>query len=218
MNKVLLIEDRVVRQSNALGEKIKELENFNNLMNIAGGVKFEEIKNEFLKGNFSPLDEYSVIMIHRLAFDNKVLEGIKEYLKKKEGKRKLVLFSGGISTTNISIIENLDLLTINVNDFYSDNLFYFLKNGSFNLMELAFGENWKFSLSINLLEKIELYIKTYKPKKFYSFKNELSIDDWVKQEYFSNYKDNDVLTKVQLETVIKELREEINKLYELLVF
>ena len=53
-----------------------------------------------------------------------------------------MFFSGGISGCEISKIGKAELMMINVTQFYSENMFVFLKNNANNLLELAFGNNW----------------------------------------------------------------------------
>jgi hypothetical protein len=120
--KALLIEDRVHRQNKLLGKNLNELiKPF--LKNISGGQEFANIQKNLTSKEFSVLDEFSVIMLHRSAFDTYTRNGLIEYLRKAD--KKIVFFSGGISGCQISKIGNLELLLINVNQFYSENLIYF---------------------------------------------------------------------------------------------
>ena len=89
MIKAILIEDRVHRQKNLLGENLNELiKPF--LTNISGGQEFADIQKSLINKEFFVLDEFSVIMLHRSAFDTNTRNGLIDYLRKTEKKNRIL--------------------------------------------------------------------------------------------------------------------------------
>jgi hypothetical protein len=107
MNKVILIEDRIYRQKNLLGEKVNELEKVTFLKNVAGGEEFASIKEQLMCNNFKVFDDYSTIFVHRSAFEAEVRNSLIDYLK--DFHKKLILFSGGITGFQVSKLKKLEL-------------------------------------------------------------------------------------------------------------
>jgi len=150
VKKILLIEDRVERQIKFRDDTGINFE------------KFSDFLDNKIKLDKSSLNDYSTIITHRSAFGNED-ENILDYLKKycEETGTQLVFFSGGISTTYYSNTK-YEFLLLNSKSFYSRNLQLFLEdvkqNENPNLLLLGYGEQWKFNILLNTLEKINLFI------------------------------------------------------------
>ena len=80
--KVLLIEDRVHRQSDLMNEELRDVLFSPSINNVCGGEVFMLLKAGFEANDYSVLSDYSVVIAHRSAFDGKVRNGIIEYLSK----------------------------------------------------------------------------------------------------------------------------------------
>jgi len=207
--KAILIEDRVHRQKKLLGQNLNELiKPF--LTNISGGQKFADIQKSLINKEFSVLDEFSVIMLHRSAFDTNTRNGLIDYLRKAD--KKIVFFSGGISGCQISKIGNLEFLLINVNQFYSENLMLFLKNEAQNLQELAFGNNWRISNLVDVYDKLILYTKSFIRKPWLTIEIDLKLNSWIKDHYFSGLHQRDLINKSELEEVLNKMNTDLKKL------
>jgi len=157
MIKILLIEDRVERQ---------ELFSKEISFNFQSYSKIIDNKISLWQTN---LDQYSTIICHRSAFgdlNSTILDQLKNHCKGT--KTQLVFFSGGISSTFYSD-TSYEFLLLNSKSFYSQNLkLYFdeiMKNDISNLRLLAYGENWKISLLLNTLQKVNLFISENKHKE-----------------------------------------------------
>jgi hypothetical protein len=208
--KAILIEDRVNRQKNILGRKLNELTQFTFLKNISGGKDFEELNQKLNDKEFTLLDEFSIIMLHRSAFETNTRNGIIEHLKKSN--KKVVFFSGGITSCQINKINNLDFLLINVNLFYSENLFSFLNNNGDNLLELAFGREWQTSILIDTYEKLVIYFKSFERKPFAKIDSEILFNSWIIQKFFKDYAQNDIIEKSELETILEKIKKELDNI------
>lgn len=211
MSKVVLIEDRINRQANKLGSKLGYLERHSNLNNISGGVDFEYIKNKLTKLDFTVLEEYSVIMLHRSAFDSNTRNAMLEFMKKTN--KKAVFFSGGISGCQINRIGEFEFLLINVNDFYGDNLLLFLENDAHELLELAFGKNWQISILMDTYEKLTLYTKSFTNEDWDYIEEDLQLNEWVKDKFFEELQQKKRnINKADLEKVLHSMNDEIKNL------
>jgi hypothetical protein len=208
MIKVIIIDDRVIRQEKILSEKSLNLKNLSNLQNVSGGEKCGKLLDEIHSSRFDFIDEFNTICIHRSALTSKARNEIISYLS--ESNKKLIFFSGGISGSEYSFLKGLDFLLIDVENFYSENLIYFLENNAENILEIAFGENWQLSLLLDTLEKIIFYTRSYSEKPFVIFKNDLNLNNWVISKFFPNVSDKDMIQKSCLDEFIKGLRNEIN--------
>ena len=82
MIKILLIEDRIHRQKNIFGKNLVELNKFSILKNISGGNDFVDIQKKLINKEYSALEEYSTIMLHRSAFETNTRNGLIDFLKK----------------------------------------------------------------------------------------------------------------------------------------
>lgn len=212
MIKVLLIEDRIHRQKNIFGENIEKLNDFQILENISGGKYFVEIQKNLINKEYSVLDDYSVIILHRSAFDANTRNGLIDFLRKTD--KKVVFFSGGISGCQISKIGNLEFLLMNVNQFYSENLMLFLKNDAQNLLELAFGNNWLMSNLVDAYDKLIFYSKSFTKKPWFNIEVDLKLNNWIKDEYFSELCQRDFINKADLDEVLKKMNKDLKKLTE----
>jgi hypothetical protein len=150
MKRILLIEDRVERQSKFTDDTGIDLEQY---------CSFLDNRTTLDK---SSLSAYETIITHRSAFGNDD-ENLLDYLKKhcEETGTSLVFFSGGISSTYYSK-GKYEFLLLNSKSFYSQNLQLFLddvKEGKdANVLLLGYGKQWKFNILLNTLEKINLFI------------------------------------------------------------
>jgi hypothetical protein len=205
--KAILIEDRINRQKNILGSRLDELKEFRFLKNISGG-DFEDLYQKLHNKEYSTLNEYSLIMLHRSAFETDTRNGLIEHLKKSN--KKVVFFSGGISGCQFSKIDSLDFLLMNVNQFYSENLFYFLKNNGDNLLELAFGQEWQTSILIDTYEKLVVYSKSFERKPFAKIDAEIVFNSWIIQLFFNNYAQNDLIEKSELEKILEKIKSKLD--------
>src|SRR5690554_5073261 len=147
MKKVILIEDRIYRQKTLLEERANKLNLYPFLTNINGGEEFEQLRIKFNKNDFSTIDKFNTVMIHRSAFKADIRNSLIEYLR--ERKISAVFFSGGITGSQLSTGGGFDFLLINPREFYGDNLFLFLDNNAENILQLAFGKRWELSLLID---------------------------------------------------------------------
>jgi hypothetical protein len=212
MNKTILIDDRVNRQKKHLAERLDELNQFPFLKNISGGEGFEEIHRHFIESDFSYLDKFNPILIHRSAFSVNTRNELIDYLKSKE--KKVVFFSGGISGCEISKIGKAELMMINVTQFYSENIFVFLKNNANNLLELAFGNNWQLSIQIDTYEKLILYKKSFKDCPVIKIENDLGLNKWIIEKYFNTKLNSSILHLSNLEEILEELKTDIKQLLQ----
>jgi hypothetical protein len=210
MNKTVLIDDRAMRQKKHLDEKQNEFNKFLNLKNICGGEEFEHVSIKFQKSDFSFLDDFSTILIHRSAFPVNTRNAILDHVRKSE--KKVVFFSGGISQCEISMIGKAELLMINVSQFYGENIFIFFKGGANNLRELAFGKNWQLSTLIDTCEKLALYIKSYQDRPLIKIENDINLNNWIKSEYFEKKISNPIIMKSDIESILVEMKTDIKKL------
>lgn len=210
MDNVILVEDRTFRQRNMLGEKAIELKNFNFLKNISGGDGFAELKNQLLEKKYSVFDEYSTILLHRSAFETEVRNGLIEYLK--EYNKRLVLFSGGITGSQLSRVKNLEFMLINVTEFYSDNLLFFLRNNANNLLELAFGNNWKTSVLIDAIDKLTIYEKVFSNKPWVIIEEDLKMNNSIIEKYFSELSNKSIITKVEIGFVLNKMNKDLKSI------
>lgn len=161
MKKIMLIDDRTERQIKFYEETGVNLDEYSDVLDNFTADSYEELLKDFKSNDFSIIEKYEVIIIHRSAFgdlNGLVISNFKELCKQKN--KSIVFFSGGISSISIKNSPFVHLL-LNSKKFYSNNLKLFLelsKNNKPNLLVLAFGENWKINLLLNSLEKINLEV------------------------------------------------------------
>ena len=155
--RLLLLEDRVVRQQNFIKELGDDLfKKYNAVLDNKTGNEFEAIKRAFSIKDFSCLESYDGIIVHRSAFNKDVKVSIFEHCKVLH--KPLVYFSGGISSISLDESMGFPFLTINSKDFYSNSLVAFLsnltENSEINLGSLAFGSDWELNLLLSLRQRI----------------------------------------------------------------
>ena len=210
MTNVIIIEDRVFRQQNLLGDKTSDLKNYSFLKNISGGEDFTNLKNQIMEKRYSVFDEFSTILLHRSAFDADIRNEIMEYLK--NSPKRLVLFSGGISGSQITKLNTADLMLMNVSDFYSEKLFLFLNDNAQNLLLLAFGDKWQTSILIDAIEKLTIYEKTYsKDTPFSIIESDLEFPPLITDKYFSEIEPNARINKSQITTFLENMNADLKE-------
>jgi len=155
--KILLIEDRADRQ-----RKFTKIDFFKYpMVDNKIGDAYKAIEKAFNEERFE-LNDYDVIISHRSAFgenNSKVLSKLNAFCK--ENKKKLILFSGGISVPFYTTTP-FEFLSINSKELYGNNLELFLedaqKNNDSNLLLLAYGKNWELNILLNTLETINMFL------------------------------------------------------------
>ena len=160
MKKILLIEDRQQRQNLFINRTEIQLNSYDDILDNFIGEKYDNLYKD-IKNNQFCFNDYALIMVHKSAFnvDNQDIHfQIRDYCK--NNNTPLVLFSGG--ATNYYNKEELELMEVNSEDFYSNNLQLFLDNfretKEIELLMLSYGSNWKLNLILNSLEKINYFI------------------------------------------------------------
>jgi hypothetical protein len=213
MKNVILVEDRIFRQKNHLGDKTVELEKFSFLENISGGVAFTELKQHVLEKKYSVFDNYSTILLHRSAFETEVRNGLINYLKDRNNN-KLVFFSGGITGAQLSKLKNLEFMLMNVTEFYSNNLFVFLEHDAENLLQLAFGDMWETSILIDAIEKLTIYEKKFTiDTPFSRIEDNLGLNNVIIEKYFSDIKSpSSKISKSELGSVLKKMNDNLKSI------
>ena len=159
MKKILLIDDRKERQTKFTNETAIELVSYESILdNITGDEYYKYI--EILSQDSFVL-EHEIIIVHRSAFgetDINVLDRLKNYCQ--EEKKKLIFFSGGISST-FYLEKPFEFLLVNSRIFYSNNFKIFLDDvlkDDVNILKIGYGNKWKLNVLLNTLEKINLFI------------------------------------------------------------
>lgn len=184
MNTCILIEDREPRLKEFMAQKGLKNTSYKHL-EIVSGVKYPKLQLKISQSDFTPLEPYNILMIHRSCLSPDGRNALIQYVR--ERNKTLVLFSGGISSTILQNLAPLSyLLTINAANFYSDNLMTFLDNEASNVYELAYGKLWDINLLTLLLDKLSFYILEYnEEKRFGMIENILGLNDYEKK-YFSD--------------------------------
>ena len=207
MKKVILIEDRPNRQVDFIKKINKNLNEISILENICGFEKFNYYKEILSSDSLTELEKYQVIIVHRSALSGSERLRLIDFSRKNA--KNLVLFSGGISSVTLQKLDAGTLLTINSKDLYSSSLISYLKSKELNVLELAFGENWKINLEANLLDKLIFYMLDYSPKPISIILSELKVTEWIKENYFKNLEG--VIQLVQLQQIKKDLQNSLLK-------
>ncbi len=159
MKKILLLDDRINRQTSYTKISNIDLSQFSDVLDNKVGSNYSEVKDNFRNIISDTCSSYSIIIAHESALKSiDQLDFLKEFCKEKE--IKLVLFSGG---TNYSSFIN-NLLYINSRDLYSKNLELFLKYKQTeqvdNLELLVYGPKYKINIILMLIENINKFITT----------------------------------------------------------
>lgn len=149
MKKILIADDRILRQSQHLpnGEvdvaKIAKLKHVANMV----GVSFDQFLAEMAEANFNELVSCDIWIMHRsFLIDNGLLTKIQALAN--EHDKTLVLFSGSITQNSYSKDSHV-LLSMNSKTLYSDNLIPFLEGyvteQPSDVLMLIYGKNWQLS-------------------------------------------------------------------------
>jgi len=161
MKKILLIEDRLTRQNTYLNAINLSLDKYADILDNATATKYEVLYEAFKKNSFN-LNGYVLVMVHKGAFNgenSEISHQLIEYCK--ENRIPLVRFSGGASNYYHKE-EGLELMELNSNDFYSQNIRLFLDNfqatKEIELLILSYGKDWKLNIVLNRVEKINRFI------------------------------------------------------------
>lgn len=206
---ILLVEDRPLRQQQTFKE-FEKLNKFSFLTNISDSNIFNEFKQKIQDNYRKILEPYQVIMMHRSAlpdWNNPITDFCME-----KGK-DLVFFSGGISYVHLVKIQKGHLLTINVKDFYSENLILFLENGGNNLYELAFGKNWEINLLADYVEKLSLFLSTTQENEFFweEIKTLFKLNDEFLSKFVNLNQIPDWLEKKDLQDLLEKILKRLKK-------
>lgn len=159
MKKILLIDDRKERQTKFTADTGINLESYIDILDNIIGQKYYEYVEKLSQDNFEL--EHDVIIVHRSAFGEthiNILDRLKNYCQDKN--KKLIFFSGGISST-FYMKEPFEILLINSKIFYSNNLKIFLDDAlkdNFNILKIGYGNKWKLNIMLNILEKINKFL------------------------------------------------------------
>ena len=134
MREAVIIDDRVSRQDNYLKEDKVKLES------IEGLTFSEEFDTDFTK-----LDQYSLIAIHRTILEERnLLLAFKDYCKKNN--KYLVTFSGGVSNDTFYDDYYVELNSItfyNIDRLYAFFNDFCIEDNEVHLLMLVYGSNWK---------------------------------------------------------------------------
>lgn len=214
--KLLLIEDRQNRQVRFLQNGEKNLDDYIKcglLSNIAGGHDFDRIKDSFEKSDFSIVQDYDFVAIHRSAFDAETRNTI---ISNVDNKKAIIFFSGGISESSLIRINGRRFVLINSKTFY-DNLAFFLdackSRNDDCLTRLVYGEYWKLNLLYEALEKFDSIFnkEPHLNKPFNAFETEIP-GDYIKKEYFRDCDENTKITFYRLKKVCLKILKEIDNI------
>lgn len=170
MKKILLLEDRIKRQTKYIQDANINLSIYEEILDNITGSRYNEIKNDFETKISEIYMNYSVIIAHESALKSiNKFTFLKDFCISKG--LKFVLFSGGINYTSY----NSNLLFLNSKDLYSKNLELFLKNKEENKEEnlalLAYGSKYKINILLTLVEGLDKFI-------FTEFKNKITLDQY----------------------------------------
>lgn len=143
MKHIILIEDRIERQKQYLGDiGVDRFGTIPNL-NMPQSSECRGYIDTINDGRMDDLNDFNLIIIHRSPLNQKGLLALSSYCK--EQQKDLILFSGGNSQSTYHN-DNFQALAINSKDFYSELLIDFMIkyiNGKVNnLLELIYGDNW----------------------------------------------------------------------------
>lgn len=176
--KIMLIDDRTIRQTRFTDETGINLNKFNDTLDNYTAKKYDELLLEFKNNNYTRLKKYDIIITHRSAFDNinsTVLDELKRVCT--DEKKSLVFFSGGISSTTY-LKAPFEFLLINSKTFYSQNIEQYISEPK-NILQLAYGKKYNIAIMLNILERINLFIGSNLNNEeisFRKFKRETGIE------------------------------------------
>lgn len=225
MKKILILEDRIIRQESFLDDSNLSKDFFskyNNLVDNLQDSTFEKFKEKLaIEDEYDFLNLYSCVIVHRSAFSKEIVNKIYAFCSKN--KINLVYFSGGISSTNLQGNDKFSFLTINSKQFYSSNLTMFLDEfkqyGRNNLGLLAFGEQYElnilltFSYKLSFFNALELLKEECVIDEFvqaYDVDNELIIS--ILKSKFDWFLEDNVDNPLKTLTIVKNAKELIEKI------
>ncbi len=163
MKKILLIEDVTERQKEFMHDQDFTLDAYSEILENAIDDKYKKISLN-LNINTATLENYSVIMVHKSAFEHEsgiTINKIEQHCK--QNKTPLVLFSGSLG--NYYNNAQYDYLELNSKDFYSQNLKLFLdeyRKSNENILMLSYGSSWVLNTLLNILEKTNIFLRKNK--------------------------------------------------------
>ncbi len=168
MSRILLIENRTLRQKRFFNETRIEIESYGDILENAIDEGYQKILDELQKDTFD-FDVYSIIVSHKSAFDDydtSLISKLEKYCQ--DTQKTLVLFSGGIDANYYLKDDDFELLEVNSKVFYSQNLKIFLedfRNGNFQPLTLSYGNRWKLNILLNVLESLNVYLEKMEKEK-----------------------------------------------------
>lgn len=207
MSRMIIIDDRIVRQKNYLTSF--DINIYNDVVENCVSDRFTELQESFKdKQKISEvLSAYDVVAIHRSAFDDSTRTDIDDFLKTTSKKK--VLFSGGISSS--SLVGNV--LNINSKDFYSENLKLFcemLNTSIYHLSVLQFGERWILSLILSFREQVIIKYNLFKEKSIDVRLENIGLFDSISSIVEINVPATKVLNDVDYVAVINTLNQKVS--------
>lgn len=151
MSKILIVDDRVNRQLQQFGKS-----NVNLISgNCDNRTSLPDYEKESSYDFENKLNGYSLIAVHLSWLkENRIQNEIIDYAKKNS--KYLIVFSGGISQTNM--IEKY-ILFLNSKDFYSENLVNLVSSELDDkcLYKVLYGDKWELCLLLRYRQIIWLY-------------------------------------------------------------
>ena len=149
-DKILLIEDREDRMENLLGDNNKDISIIEEKLTLKKGNEAEEIFEKISNDDCSELNAYDLIMMHYSPLTEVGKKSL-DNLFKKESNKKLVYFSGGLSTITY-LNDDYECLSLNSSQFYTKNLIDICNHYSnvkdISLLQLAYGPKWELNILI----------------------------------------------------------------------
>lgn len=156
---IIIIEDRLERMDQILKNRKIDLSTFKKFLKICDNEFLKNLKDDFNENKFENLSGFNVIATHRSAWTQSELDLIKEQCSILN--IHLVLFSGGITGSFYSDFP-CSLLTIDVDDFYSNNLILFLnaiKNDEgVKIYLLQYGKQWELNILLDSRNKVTVFL------------------------------------------------------------
>ncbi len=216
MKKILLIEDVTERQKEFMYDQDFTLDAYSEILENAIDDKYKKISLN-LNINTATLENYSVIMVHKSAFEHEsgiTINKIEQHCK--QNKTPLVLFSGSLG--NYYNNAQYDYLELNSKDFYSQNLKLFLdeyRKGSENILMLSYGSGWILNTLLNVLEKTNIFLRKNKDSDiiYSEFENFTKINELtnIDHTFYEVVVDNDWTTpkeiKKKRDSILKYIQE-----------
>ncbi len=160
MKRVILIDDNHVRQNDEyIGKAFKEYDE--KVLYNAIEDKYFEVYNKLKSGEVGSISNFEIIVVHESAFDKneEIFDLLQDYCKKL--RKKLIYFSGGISTVSYGSTTNIMYIPSKI---LYKNLSIFLEDENLNVKILAYGKNWKINALNSVLKDIKKSYKEFEAK------------------------------------------------------